>query len=710
MLTLKNYKSILIIFFIAMNLFSQDAYSQNAITGKKDVSNKRKPVTMIKDNSPLSRTPVINYSPEEIKIQEEMNQIKRPDNFSQEGDKILGLQKRIEITNSSTITKQETTPIGKMIIPKNNTDNISSGNIFNVDYSVALATQVEQRGTDAGKVWVAVGLSILDTGAGATADTVAMYYSNDGGITFAEYVKIAFSAANKIDFDDLDMEIIENTSGTKYIYLVFGYYTNGYFGARKIGYLVISAPTLGYFGSTLVFPGQTASSKFFHPRITSDNARYVSNPYVTIVAMQDSTSGGNEYIMTKMCRVLSPYTLTPAFTYLPKNIYTAAAGFVDFGVTLDIAYFNNVNDSLVFLLSGYPGFNDKMYFYKAFSNNMVYPTSNGFISPYGDNMEYARIASNGGTDQTKMLVTYTDDYANSGDYDQRYLSSEDANNWIAGSLETSVIYNSRYGDVIGRRNADGSFSGTFKNYLGSLSNITSYRFDGNFNISSFIHCTNTEYANSIASPKPSFRFVNGDSCLSFWPDYFNINHTVGCSAINFYLKVTNDGYYNDVTNSVPVVYYMNVIIANQNPPYNHIDTAVIYPEPNLLLNEIVFKNAPDGDYYFILKSVNTLETWSANPITISNGTINFYDFTSSDAQAYGNNLKLKGTKWCIYSGDVDQDGIIDATDMSLVDNDAINPLSGYSITDLNGDYYTDATDVSVVDNNAFIQPSVMKPL
>ena len=104
--------------------------------------------------------------------------------------------------------------------------------------------------------------------------------------------------------------------------------------------------------------------------------------------------------------------------------------------------------------------------------------------------------------------------------------------------------------MIGRRNADGSFSGTFKNYLGSLSNITSYRFDGNFNISSFIHCTNTEYANSIASPKPSFRFVNGDSCLSFWPDYFNINHTVGFSAINFYLKVTNDGYYNDVTDKI----------------------------------------------------------------------------------------------------------------------------------------------------------------
>ncbi len=85
MLTLKNYKSILIIFFIAMNLFSQDAYSQNAITGKKDVSNKRKAVTMIKDNSPLSRTPVINYSTEELKIQEEMNQIKQTETFHRKG-------------------------------------------------------------------------------------------------------------------------------------------------------------------------------------------------------------------------------------------------------------------------------------------------------------------------------------------------------------------------------------------------------------------------------------------------------------------------------------------------------------------------------------------------------------------------------------------------------------------------------------------------
>ena len=692
-------RKIFIIALFAILIVTQNSFSQFSFPQKKNHSNKKQPVQMKKDNSPLSITPEINYSQEENEITGQMLQLKRPDNNSQDGGRIFELQKMLEASNGSTVTKQETVPFGNVIPPQNNTDNISSGNIFNVDYNVAIATQVEQRGTGSGKIWVAVGLGILDTGVAATPDTVALYYSVDGGVSFTEYVKIAFSPANKMGFDDLDMEIIENTSGTKYIYLVFGYYTNGYLGARKIGYLVVTAPTLAVFGSTFVFPGQTASSKFFNARITSDNTRYASNPYVTITAMQDSVSGGNDYIMTKMIRILNPYALNPALTYFSHNIYSAAPGFIDYNVMVDIANYHNGNDSIIFVLSGYPGYLDKIYFYKAFSNSAVYPATNGFINPTGDNLEYARIAANGGTDQKKLFITYSDDYLNSGDFDQWYLSTDDANNWSSGILEYSSFYNSKFGDVTGRRGADGSFSVAFKNNLNSLSNVTTYNLNGNFNVESFIHCANTNYANSIANPKPSFRYVNGDSCMNFWTDYFNINHTTGCSAINFYLKVTNDGYYDDVTNTVPVLYYMNVILADQNPPYNHIDTAFIFPEPSLLLNEIAFKNAPDGDYYFILKSANTLETWSAAPITISNGSINSYDFTTSDAQAYGNNLKLDGAVWCIYSGDVDQDGIIDASDVSSVENDVYDPFPGYSVTDLNGDYTTDAADISVVENN-----------
>ena len=61
-----------------------------------------------------------------------MNQIKRIDNFSQDGDKILELQKKLEFTNGATITKQESSPIGKTIVPQNNTDNIYTSNIFAV--------------------------------------------------------------------------------------------------------------------------------------------------------------------------------------------------------------------------------------------------------------------------------------------------------------------------------------------------------------------------------------------------------------------------------------------------------------------------------------------------------------------------------------------------------------------------------------------------
>lgn len=66
-------------------------------------------------------------------------------------------------------------------------------------------------------------------------------------------------------------------------------------------------------------------------------------------------------------------------------------------------------------------------------------------------------------------------------------------------------------------------------------------------------------------------------------------------------------------------------------------------------------------------------------------------------------------KVCIFSGDVNQDGIIDAGDLSLVDNDAFNSVSGYVVADLNGDGFVDASDLSIVDNNAFNGIIVMRP-
>ncbi|MBK8551552.1 MAG: hypothetical protein IPL53_11025 [Ignavibacteria bacterium] len=332
----------------------KDIFSQK----KKEV-NINQPVATQRINNSLSQTPQNNFTQREIEIMNEMNKLKQNES-SVNGEQILELQRELEAVNSSTITRQETSPIGNLIpasrYSPEQTDNLSHSYILSNagNYVAGIATQVEQRGPTAGKIWVAVGLANGDTGLFAIPDSIGIYYSNNNGATYNLYAVIAFSSHNKIEWDNMDMEIIENTSGTKYLHLVFGYVTNGGYGQSLIGYTIVSAPTLGYAGSTLFFPGYDASSYYQMPRITSDNARYLSNPYITIVVTQDSIANNEHYFMSKVCRVLSPYTVSPSVTYLPKSIYNVAPGH-NYEVFTDVANFHNGNDSLIFVLSAYPG-------------------------------------------------------------------------------------------------------------------------------------------------------------------------------------------------------------------------------------------------------------------------------------------------------------------------------------------------------------------
>ena len=87
-----------------------------------------------------------------------------------------------------------------------------------------------------------------------------------------------------------------------------------------------------------------------------------------------------------------------------------------------------------------------------------------------------------------------------------------------------------------------------------------------------------------------------------------------------------------------------------------------------------------------------------------------YDFTTSQNQAYGSNLVQKGSKWCIYSGDVNQDGYVNLTDLIAVNNDAYNGVTGYTVTDLTGDGFTNLSDLILVNNNAYNGIQTYSPL
>ncbi len=131
--------------------------------------------------------------------------------------------------------------------------------------------------------------------------------------------------------------------------------------------------------------------------------------------------------------------------------------------------------------------------------------------------------------------------------------------------------------------------------------------------------------------------------------------------------------------------------------------------PGVSYGSFEFAGVPAGNYYLAVKHRNAVETWSASPLSVSAGGNYNYSFKTAPSQAYGSNMILKLGRYCLYSGDVNQDGIIDGTDASLVDNDALNFVSGYVSRDVDGNNFVDAGDASIVDNNAYAIVGVVRP-
>ncbi len=146
---------------------------------------------------------------------------------------------------------------------------------------------------------------------------------------------------------------------------------------------------------------------------------------------------------------------------------------------------------------------------------------------------------------------------------------------------------------------------------------------------------------------------------------------------------------------------IRVYLRSTISPFNKVDSCKTVIDQDKLTANCQFDNAPTGTYYFQIIHRNALETWSRyGGEVIVNGTTIDYDFTSSPGQAYGSNMALVSSTWCLYSGDVNHDGSINAQDAGIIDNDAFNFVSGYVVSDLNGDGTSDALDLSIIDVNA----------
>lgn len=144
---------------------------------------------------------------------------------------------------------------------------------------------------------------------------------------------------------------------------------------------------------------------------------------------------------------------------------------------------------------------------------------------------------------------------------------------------------------------------------------------------------------------------------------------------------------------------VGVSISDVHNPAVKIETRKIYVNSDGTASCRFTLPDEESRYYLIVEHRNSIKIWSRlNGETFSSYSMD-YDFSVDSSMAYGNNLKMINSIAYLYSGDVNQDGIIDGSDLSNTDNSVFNMTPGYLPSDLNNDGISDGNDVSIVENN-----------
>lgn len=135
---------------------------------------------------------------------------------------------------------------------------------------------------------------------------------------------------------------------------------------------------------------------------------------------------------------------------------------------------------------------------------------------------------------------------------------------------------------------------------------------------------------------------------------------------------------NNPTNEVE-----NVIVAL------HDSTGVVEQSSGMLYTDgsVSVSFSEQGDFYLSVKGTNSLQLFTPTALSF-NGTDVSYDFTVQSE----NQFEVESGVFASYSGDINGDGVIDASDEALLVEAINNSLFGVQVSDLNGDGSVDNTD------------------
>lgn len=183
-------------------------------------------------------------------------------------------------------------------------------------------------------------------------------------------------------------------------------------------------------------------------------------------------------------------------------------------------------------------------------------------------------------------------------------------------------------------------------------------------------------------------------CMAQNGSIYRFNKSTLSTNVN--ITAIPDGLYDEVNNRLNMKDSVRVYLRNNSAPYAIVDSTIGILDSLTFTAPVIFNKALTGNYYIEVKHRNSLETWS-NQINYTVAVNTNYNFTSVVTQAYGSNMISKNGKWCIYSGDINQDGFINGNDFTFYSTQYGS--SGYLASDLNGDGVINGNDFTIFSNN-----------
>ena len=209
----------------------------------------------------------------------------------------------------------------------------------------------------------------------------------------------------------------------------------------------------------------------------------------------------------------------------------------------------------------------------------------------------------------------------------------------------------------------------------------------------------------------SFRGALGTNNWTIgWSQFNPIYYQIPVTS-NYYITVFPEGFYNTATGMLYNLDSVRIYLRNNTAPYAVVDSSIAVIDKTTFQGKFVFKYADNGTYYLQTKHRNSIETWSkSGGETFAKGQDNYYDFTTAASQAYGSNqITPGGGEYGLFSGDDNQDGVVDLSDLVLTYNDVLAFTSGYFTTDNNNDEISDLSDLIIAYNNGAAFASIIRP-